>query len=145
MSEQDIKKARRHVSQNEGLLFERSSPGKVGAELPRLDVPAADPTAMLGAHNVRNGIEGFPEVSEVEVVRHFTRLSTWNYGVDTGAYLLGSCTMKYNPKINEVVARLEGIANAHPCQPEELSQGCLHIMQRLSGALLEITRIDPIT
>jgi len=79
------------------------------------------------------------------VVRHFTRLSTWNYGVDTGAYLLGSCTMKYNPKINEVVARLDGIANAHPCQPVELSQGCLRIMQRLSECLLEITGMDAIT
>src|ERR1043166_1816596 len=86
-----------------------------------------------------------PEVSEIEVVRHFTRLSTWNYGVDTGAYLLGSCTMKYNPKINETVARLKGIATAHPYQPESLSQGCLKILQSLSEALLEITGMDAIT
>ena len=145
MSDQDIKKARRHVTQNEGLIFERSASGKPSFKLPPLDVPAVDPAAALGSSGVRGDIAGFPEVSEMEVVRHFTRLSTWNYGVDTGAYLLGSCTMKYNPKINEVVARLDGIANAHPCQPVELSQGCLRIMQRLSECLLEITGMDAIT
>ncbi|HWP85544.1 MAG TPA: aminomethyl-transferring glycine dehydrogenase subunit GcvPB [Terriglobia bacterium] len=145
MADQDIKKARRHVTQNEALIFERSAPGKDSFRLPPLDVPAVDPAVVLGAGAVRGGIEGFPEVSEIEVVRHFTRLSTWNYGVDTGAYLLGSCTMKYNPKINEVVARLEGIANAHPLQPEELSQGCLRVMQRLAECLLEITGMDAIT
>jgi len=145
MSNDDIKKARRHVTQNEGLIFERSAPGKPWFKLPPLDVEAVDPLEALGASAVRSEIEGFPEVSEMEVVRHFTRLSTWNYGVDTGAYLLGSCTMKYNPKINEVVARLDGIGNAHPCQPEELSQGCLRVMQRLSECLLEITGLDAIT
>jgi glycine dehydrogenase subunit 2 len=145
MSEQDIKKARRHVSQDERLIFERSSPGKVGAELPPLDVPAVDAAAVLGAGNVRNAMEGFPEVSEVEVVRHFTRLSTWNYGVDTGAYLLGSCTMKYNPKINEVVARLEGLANAHPYFPASFAQGCLRILKAVSDALLEIVGMDAVT
>jgi glycine cleavage system P protein (glycine dehydrogenase) subunit 2 len=144
MANSDIKKARRHVTQNEGLIFERSGAGKESFKLPPLDVPAVDPAALLGG-SVRSEIEGFPEVSEMEVVRHFTRLSTWNYGVDTGAYLLGSCTMKYNPKINEVVARLDGIANAHPLQPEELSQGCLRIMQTLTKSLLEITGMDAIT
>ena len=90
MSDKDIKKARRHLTQNEGLIFEHSSPGKTGVQLPPLDVPPIDPSAALGATNVRDTISGFPEVSEFEVVRHFTRLSTWNYGVDTGAYLLGS-------------------------------------------------------
>ncbi|MBI4480475.1 MAG: aminomethyl-transferring glycine dehydrogenase subunit GcvPB [Acidobacteria bacterium] len=145
MSDQDIKKARRQVTQNEGLIFERSAPGKSSFQLPPLDVPTVDPAAALESSGVRGDIEGFPEVSEMEVVRHFTRLSTWNYGVDTGAYLLGSCTMKYNPKINEVVARLDGIGNAHPCQPLELSQGCLRIMQHLSKCLLEITGMDAIT
>ncbi|MBI3934145.1 MAG: aminomethyl-transferring glycine dehydrogenase subunit GcvPB, partial [Acidobacteria bacterium] len=139
MSHSDIKKARRHVTQNEGLIFERSAAGKPHFKLPPLDVPAADPAAALGSDGVRPEIEGFPEVSEMEIVRHFTRLSTWNYGVDTGAYLLGSCTMKYNPKINEAVARLDGIGNAHPYQPAELSQGCLRIMHHLSKCLLEIT------
>jgi glycine dehydrogenase subunit 2 len=145
MADQDIKKARRHLTQNEGLIFERSSPGKRGAELPPLDVPPCNPAEVFGPANVRDHIGGFPEVSEVEVVRHFTRLSTWNYGVDTGAYLLGSCTMKYNPKINEVVARLDGIANVHPYQPAHLSQGCLRILKLLAESLLEIVGMDAIT
>ena len=145
MSDRDIKKAKRHVNQNEALIFERSSPGKSAFQLPALDVGTADPMQELGPSLVREEIEGFPEVSEVEVVRHFTRLSNWNYGVDTGAYLLGSCTMKYNPKINEVVARLEGLCDAHPYQPEALSQGCLRILKALSEALLEIVGLDAIT
>ena len=145
MSNQEIKKARRHPTQSEPLIFERSSPGKAAWQLPPLDVRAADPAEALGAQHVREAIEGFPEVSEIEVVRHFTRLSTWNYGVDTGAYLLGSCTMKYNPKINEVVARLAGLRDAHPYQPEAVSQGCLRILKLLSEALLEVTGMDAIT
>jgi len=92
-----IKKARRHVSQNEGLIFEKSAPGKRGIEFPPLDVPAVDAARELGKENIRAEVEGFPEVSEIEVVRHFTRLSTWNYAIDLGMYPLGSCTMKYNP------------------------------------------------
>ena len=145
MSNRDIKKARPHLTQNEGLIFERSATGKRGVEMSPLDVPAVDPAAALGSQFVRDGIEGFPEVSEMEVVRHFTRLSTWNYAVDLGAYLLGSCTMKYNPKINEVVARLEGIGNAHPYQPEALSQGALRIMKLLADVLVEIVGMDAIT
>ena len=145
MADTDIKKARPHVSQNEGLIFELSSPGKAAYQLPPLDVRAQDPVLALGREYVREELDGFPEVSEVEVVRHFTRLSTWNYGVDTGAYLLGSCTMKYNPKINEVVARLDGISNAHPCQADPLAQGCLRILQDLSKALVEITGMDAVT
>ncbi len=127
-----IKKAGRHVSQNEALIFEESAPGKRGIELPPLDVPAVDPRTELGADYVRDAVEGFPEVSEIEVVRHFTRLSTWNYAIDLGMYPLGSCTMKYNPRVNEFVARLEGIATEHPYQPQELSQGCLKILQLLA-------------
>ena len=145
MADKDIKKARRHLTQREALIFERSSPGKPAFALPPLDVPPVDPADALGAQRVREQIEGFPEVSEIEVVRHFTRLSTWNYGVDTGAYLLGSCTMKYNPKVNEVVARLDGIGNVHPYQPETLSQGCLRIQKLLSEMLLEIVGMDAIT
>ncbi|PYT27407.1 MAG: aminomethyl-transferring glycine dehydrogenase subunit GcvPB [Acidobacteria bacterium] len=140
-----IKKVRSHITQNESLLFEKSSPGKTGYQLPALDVPAVDSQAALGAHNVRNEIEHFPEVSEVEVIRHFTRLSTWNYAIDLGLYPLGSCTMKYNPRVNELVARLEGLAWAHPYQPESLSQGSMEIMARLESALLEITGMDAIT
>jgi len=140
-----IKKVRSHITQNESLLFEKSSPGKTGYQLPALDVPAVDSRAALGAHNVRSEIENFPEVSEVEVIRHFTRLSTWNYAIDLGLYPLGSCTMKYNPRVNELVARLEGLAWAHPYQPESLSQGAMEIMARLESALLEITGMDAIT
>jgi glycine dehydrogenase subunit 2 len=140
-----IKKATRHTNQNEGLIFERSSPGKRAFELPPLDVPAADPAKTLGAHHRRGGVEGFPEVSEIEVIRHFTRLSTWNFAIDLGMYPLGSCTMKYNPRVNEFVARLDGIATEHPYQPQELSQGCLKILRLLEQCLLEITGMDAVT
>src|SRR3954454_15331296 len=96
-----IKKVTTHLSQNEALLFEHSSPGKKAYQLPELDVPAVDPAEALGAANVRDEIKDFPEVSEVEAIRRFTRLSTWNYAIDLGMYPLGSCTMKYNPRINE--------------------------------------------
>jgi len=140
-----IKKVRPHITQNEPLIFERSSPGKVGYQLPALDVPAVDPLAALGEENVRTEITGFPEVSEVEVIRHFTRLSTWNYAIDLGMYPLGSCTMKYNPRINEAVARLEGLAWAHPYQPESLSQGAMEVIARLESALCEIAGLDAVT
>src|SRR5579859_7972042 len=140
-----INKVRPHITQNESLLFERSSPGKKGYQLPSLDVPPIDPAAALGAQNVRAEIEDFPEVSEVEAIRHFTRLSTWNYAIDLGLYPLGSCTMKYNPRVNEFVARLDGLAWAHPYQPESLSQGALEIIAELESALLEITGMDAVT
>ena len=141
MSER-IKKAGRHVSQNEPLIFEHSAQGKRGFELPPLDVPAVDARAALGAEFVRDAVENFPEVSEIEVIRHFTRLSTWNFAIDLGMYPLGSCTMKYNPRVNEFDARLDGIATEHPLQPQELSAGCLKIMQLLYRCLLEITGMD---
>jgi glycine dehydrogenase subunit 2 len=140
-----IQKVRNHLSPNEDLLFERSSPGKKAYQLPELDVPPVDAAEALGAENVRAEIEGFPEVSEVEAIRHFTRLSTWNYAIDYGMYPLGSCTMKYNPRINELVARTEGLAWAHPYQPEALSQGCMEVMWRLEKALAEITGMDAVT
>ena len=140
-----VRKVRPHITQNESLLFEISSPGKRGYQLPELDVPAVDAKALLGEASVRDGIEGFPEVSEVEAIRHFTRLSTWNYAIDLGMYPLGSCTMKYNPRVNEAVARLDGIATEHPYQPTELSQGCLRILRTLEECLLEITGMDAVT
>src|SRR5216110_3670480 len=140
-----IKKASRHTNQNEGLIFEKSSQGKRAFELPPLDVPKAEPAKVLGAPHLREDIEGFPEVSEIEVLRHFTRLSTWNHAIDLGMYPLGSCTMKYNPRVNEFVARLDGIASEHPYQPDDLSQGCLKILQLLEKCLLEITGMDAIT
>ncbi|HYL92661.1 MAG TPA: aminomethyl-transferring glycine dehydrogenase subunit GcvPB, partial [Alphaproteobacteria bacterium] len=144
MSDQNIKKASRHVNQNEGLIFERSSPGKKGYRLPPLDVPAVDYKKTLGA-SARADLGSMPEVSEMEIIRHFTRLSTWNYAIDLGMYPLGSCTMKYNPRVNEVVARLGGLAEAHPYQPEKVSQGALRIMKTLSDCLLDITGMDALT
>src|SRR6266853_2501265 len=140
-----IKKVRQHINQNEPLLFENSSPGKRGYQLPPLDVPGVDAASALGAANTRAEIEGFPEVSEVEAIRHFTRLSTHNYAIDLGLYPLGSCTMKYNPRVNEQVARIEGLAWAHPYQPESLSQGILEVMATLETTLTEITGMDAVT
>jgi glycine dehydrogenase subunit 2 len=140
-----IKKVRQHINQNEPLLFENSSPGKRGYQLPPLDVPKVDAAAALGAGNTRGEIENFPEVSEVEAIRHFTRLSTHNYAIDLGLYPLGSCTMKYNPRVNEQVARIEGLAWAHPYQPESLSQGILEVMGTLETILAEITGMDAVT
>jgi glycine dehydrogenase subunit 2 len=138
------KKATTHVNQNEGLIFEKSSPGKKAYRLAELDVPAVDAASLLG-ESARADLGVMPELSEIEIIRHFTRLSTWNYAIDLGMYPLGSCTMKYNPRVNEAVAALEGIANAHPYQPEALAQGCLGIMKLLQDCLLEITGMDAIT
>lgn len=140
-----IRKVRSHIVQDEPLLFEISSAGKRGCQLPALDVPPVDPARALGPENVRGEIEGFPELSEVEVVRHFTRLSTWNYAIDLGMYPLGSCTMKYNPRANEAAASMEGLLWVHPYQPEEQVQGCLEIMARLEQALAEITGMDAVS
>jgi len=140
-----LKKVSKHIVQNEALLFDLSSPGKRGYQLPPLDVPAVDSQKTLGKSNVREQIEDFPEVSEFEVLRHFTRLSTWNYAIDLGLYPLGSCTMKYNPRVNELVARTEGLAWAHPYQPEALSQGAMEVIAALEQALVEITGMDAVT
>ncbi len=140
-----IQKAGRHVSQSEGLIFEKSAPGKRGMELPPLDVRPVEPDEALPTEYLRDEIVGFPEVSEIEIIRHFTRLSTWNYAIDLGMYPLGSCTMKYNPRVNEYVARLDGIATEHPYQPVELAQGCLRILKTLEKCLLEITGMDAAT
>src|SRR5881275_649662 len=137
------RKATRHVSQNEGLIFEKSSPGKAAWKLPPLDVPEVD-SSKLGDQERKN-LGEMPEVSEIEIIRHFTRMSTWNYAIDLGMYPLGSCTMKYNPRVNEVVSRLEGIANGHPYQPEKISQGALRIIKTLSECLTEITGMEAIT
>jgi glycine dehydrogenase subunit 2 len=139
-----IRKATRQVNQNEGLIFEKSSPGKAAWKLPPLDVPEVDTAKLLGAAE-RKDLGQMPEVSEIEIIRHFTRLSTWNYAIDLGMYPLGSCTMKYNPRVNEAVARVEGIANGHPYQPEKISQGALQIIKTLSEILIEITGLDSIT
>ncbi|HEV2484943.1 MAG TPA: aminomethyl-transferring glycine dehydrogenase subunit GcvPB [Terracidiphilus sp.] len=137
-------KVRPHQTQNESLVFEKSSPGKRAYKLPPLDVPAVDPAALLGAaHRTTPGL--LPELSEIEIIRHFTRLSTWNYAIDLGMYPLGSCTMKYNPRVNEAVARIEGLAEAHPYRPDSLAQGILEVIDLLQRCLIEITGMDAIT
>ncbi|MFK5925807.1 MAG: aminomethyl-transferring glycine dehydrogenase subunit GcvPB [Desulfuromusa sp.] len=125
----------------ENLLFEQSQPGRIGYSIADLDVPAVAPDSGL----TRNEIAGFPELSEVDVVRHYTRLSTWNYGVDSGFYPLGSCTMKYNPKVNEVAARLPGFTDIHPQTPEALNQGALELMYNLQRDLGEISGFPAMT
>ncbi len=126
---------------NEKLLFEHSDKGRKGYSLSALDVPEA----QLPAGMARDDIPGFPELSEMDVVRHFTRLSTWNYGVDSGCYPLGSCTMKYNPKVNEVACRLPGFAHLHPHAPAELGQGALALMHQLQEDLAEISGFPAVT
>jgi glycine dehydrogenase subunit 2 len=140
-----IRKARPHVTQNEDLIFEKSAEGKQGMALPPLDVPRVDARTLLGPHLVREEVADFPQVSELEVIRHFTRLASWNYAIELGMYPLGSCTMKYNPRVNEYVARLDGLATEHPYQPAQLAQGCLRILRELEKALLEITGFDAVS
>jgi glycine dehydrogenase subunit 2 len=120
-------------------IFELGAPGRTGASLPALDVPARDPEKALPAHLVRKGDPKLPEVSEVEATRHYTRLSRFNYAIDIGMYPLGSCTMKYNPKVNERAARIPGFAQIHPATPESHLQGALALSHGLERALCEIT------
>jgi glycine dehydrogenase subunit 2 len=125
----------------EPLIFERSVAGRRGFTFSPQDwdVPRVDVAATLGEGLVRTQLAELPEVSEPEVVRHFTRMSQWNYSIDTGLYPLGSCTMKYNPKINESMARLPGFARLHPYMPDAWCQGALELLHRLEGLLCEIS------
>jgi glycine dehydrogenase subunit 2 len=141
-----IKKVTQHPSQNEALIFERSQPGRVGYRLPKLDVEETDINDILPAELRRDDdLEGVPEVSEVDVIRHFTRISTWNYSIDLGMYPLGSCTMKYNSRLNEKVARIAGLAGLHPLAPEEESQGALELIYELQENLAEITGLPGVS
>src|SRR6202048_1942874 len=137
-------KVRPHQTQNERLTFEKSSPGKKAYRLAALEVPAVDAAALLGDAPRKQSAE-LPELSEIEIIRHFTRLSTWNYAIDLGMYPLGSCTMKYNPRVNEYVSRLEGLAEAHPYRPDVLAQGILDVIELLQKCLIDITGMDTIT
>ena len=125
---------------DEPLLWEKGRPGRVGASLPESDVPAA----ALPEGLTRDSLN-LPDLGELDVVRHYTRLSTWNFGVDTGFYPLGSCTMKYNPKINEKIAALPGFAAAHPLLPTELVQGALRIIYETQQMLCTVTGLDACT
>ncbi len=127
----------------EPLIFEISDKGKRAFGLPKLDVPAHND--VLEGLAVREDIPDFPQVSEVEIVRHFTRLSQANYCVDIGFYPLGSCTMKYNPKVNEKAASLPGFTLSHPFAPEDLVQGNLEVLKRMEDYLCEIAGMDAFT
>ena len=133
------------LSWEEPLLFERSRPGRIGYSIPEADVPVTEPESIFGAGFLRDDLPALPELSEVDVVRHFTRISTWNAAVDLGLYPLGSCTMKYNPKINEWAARLPGFARIHPLQPVATAQGVLELCWRLEQALAEISVMDRVS
>jgi glycine dehydrogenase subunit 2 len=146
MSNKAIKKATTHVVQNEGLLFEESRSGRIGYSIPKLDVPEHPQDELIESELLRvDDLEGMPELSEVDVIRHFTRLSTWNYCIDHGLYPLGSCTMKYNPRINEKIARIEGFANLHPLTPSRLAQGALEVIRYLEECLKKITGLASVT
>jgi len=140
-----MSRATTHLSLNEPLLFEIGSPGRHAYDLPPLDTDSRPIEDIVGQDLLRDSVQGMPELSEVEVVRHFTRLSTWNYHIDLGLYPLGSCTMKHNPKVNEVVARMPGFANAHPYLPSNVIQGVLRIQAALESCLAEISGMDAVT
>lgn len=127
------------------LIFEKSTPGRIGYSLPDLDVPEIDIEECIPPGYVREEEPNLPEVSELDIMRHYTELSTHNHGIDSGFYPLGSCTMKYNPKINEAVARYPGFAHIHPLQPESSVQGALELMYDLQEHLKEITGMDEVT
>ena len=127
----------------EPLIFEISGGGKAAFSFPDLDVPEID--GLFDKIPLRKEIEGFPQVSEIEIVRHFTRLSQTNYCIDLGFYPLGSCTMKYNPKVNEKIASAQDFTSVHPHASEELVQGNLEIIKLMEDLLQEITGMDAYT
>ncbi|MGB2992814.1 MAG: aminomethyl-transferring glycine dehydrogenase subunit GcvPB [Paenisporosarcina sp.] len=130
---------------NQPLIFEITKPGRIGYSLPDLDIPEVDLSTLLPEGLLREEAAELPEVSELDIMRHYTALSKRNHGVDSGFYPLGSCTMKYNPKINESVARFPGFANIHPLQDEETVQGAMELMYDLQEHLIEITGMDDLT
>jgi glycine dehydrogenase subunit 2 len=121
----------------EPLVFEKSAAGRRGVRLPACDVPRRKPAELIGTSVLRDSLP-LPELSELDVVRHFTRLSQRNYAIDLGFYPLGSCTMKYNPKVHEHIARRESFAAVHPLQPEDTVQGALEVIFALEAMLAEI-------
>ncbi len=138
---------KRRAIRDEPLFFERNPKRtrRQGFKLPLLDVPPVDPATVLPAEILRDAKPEYPDVSEMEVVQHFHRLSQLNYSVDEGLYPLGSCTMKYNPRLNEQTARFPGLAGIHPLQPVEHVQGALRLIWELEQALLAITGMAGVT
>src|ERR1700686_2510501 len=122
----------------ESLIFEKSRPDRRGYTFPALDVPSIDPAQLLPPGAIRQQPAQLPEVSELDVIRHYTRLSQLNFSIDTQFYPLGSCTMKYNPKVNEQIAAFTGFKAVHPLQPASTVQGFLQIYYELERMLSEI-------
>ncbi|RKD72975.1 glycine dehydrogenase (decarboxylating) beta subunit [Sinobaca qinghaiensis] len=133
------------MNKEQKLIFEYSKAGRTGYSLPELEVPDVDMDAILPAEMQRTDSPELPEVSELQIMRHYTALSTRNHGVDSGFYPLGSCTMKYNPKMNEDSARLKGFAHLHPYQPDYQVQGAMQLMYELQEELKEIAGMDEVT
>src|SRR6266550_3643786 len=146
MMKSQITKVTSHINHNEALIFERSQPGRIGYRLPPLDVEEQPIAEIVPQQFLRDDdLEGVPEVSEVDVIRHFVRMSTWNYSIDLGMYPLGSCTMKYNSRLNEKVARIPGFAGLHPLVESEDAQGALEVIYELQENLKEITGLPGIS
>ncbi|KON87077.1 glycine dehydrogenase [Sporosarcina globispora] len=131
--------------EDQPLIFELSTEGRIGYSLPEMDIPEIALSELLPEGYLREEEPELPEVSELDIMRHYTALSKRNHGVDSGFYPLGSCTMKYNPKINENVARFNGFAHLHPLQDESSVQGALELMYDLQEHLIEITGMDEVT
>src|SRR5579859_4236658 len=129
----------------ESLIFEKGAPGRRAATMTAMDVPTESLESMIPAGMLRKEPALLPEVSEIEIVRHYTHLSQRNFGVDTGFYPLGSCTMKYNPKINEDMAVLPGFARIHPLQPDSTAQGTIQLIYELEQYLSEIAGMARVT
>ena len=126
------------------LIFEKSRPGRAAGTIPGSDVPETALETLIAPGLLRGDLN-LPELAEVDIVRHYTRLSRRNFGVDVGFYPLGSCTMKYNPKVHENVARLDGFTGLHPYAPESFAQGNLQLLHELAGYLSEICGMDDFT
>ncbi len=137
--------AKEDLKHDKALIFELSKPGRIAYSLSECDVPEVEPTEVIPKHMLRSKPAALPEVFEVDVIRHYTELSRRNFGVDNGFYPLGSCTMKYNPKINEDVARFSGFAKIHPYQPEESIQGALELLYTLQNDLAALTGMAQMT
>lgn len=133
------------IKKDKALIFEISVEGRKAISLPKCDVPESNINELIPSRFLRDEAPDLPEVSEVDAVRHFTRLSQMNYGVDSGFYPLGSCTMKYNPKIDEDAARMNGFSKVHPYQQEETVQGCLELLYKTGNMLAEITGMERVS
>ncbi|MDF2499558.1 MAG: glycine dehydrogenase (decarboxylating) subunit 2 [Anaerosporomusa subterranea] len=133
------------MNRNQAIIFEMSVPGRQALNLPQCDVPALEIETLIPAEFLRKADAQLPEVSQPDLIRHYTNLSKRNFGLDSGFYPLGSCTMKYNPKVNEDVVRYPGFAHIHPLQDSESSQGALKLLYTMEQYLAEIAGMDAVT